>query len=186
MVKHGIWRYRRGRRGLLRQVLKTAAEGVDRVYSVYRFRPRLFAQLVTVVVKNHWHVRVVWRGQAKDLVQPPLPMGGFQQIGASHYVSMMGSRVVNGGCQLVSEQTIAPAHNEIRGCLVGRHWLKTEKAVFETRHLVHKYPDSQAVRRLSVGSSYSTVLTTFSQTGEISAGATALENPAIVLELFEC
>ena len=186
MVEHGVWRCRRGRWGRLRQVLKTAAEGVDRVDRVDRCRPRLFAELVTLVVKNHWHVRVVWRCQAQDLVQPSLPMGGFQQVGASHYVSMMGSRIVNGCCQLVSEQTVAPANNEIQGCLRGRNWLKTEKSVLETRHLVRKHPDSQTVRSRCIGSIGSTVLTALPQSTEICAGAEASEKPAVVFKLLQC
>lgn len=84
----------------------------------------------------------------------------FEEVGASHHVSVTGYGVVDSGRKLVGEKAIAPPDNEINRYFVFHNRLKTEKTILKTAHVVDFHADPEAVWCLSVYQDFLTILTT--------------------------
>ena len=84
----------------------------------------------------------------------------FEEVGASHHVSVTGYGIVDSGRKLVGEKAIAPPDNEINRYFVFHNRLKTEKTILKTAHVVDLHSDSEAVWCLSAYQGFLTILTT--------------------------
>ena len=73
----------------------------------------MLAELVSLLVHKHGDMSVGRRLQSEKLLQPALPMCGFQQIGTPDHMSELGFGVINGSGQLVGIEAVAALHNEI-------------------------------------------------------------------------
>ena len=73
----------------------------------------MFAELFTRWVQKHRDMSVSGLLQPEKLLEPALPMCGFQQIGAPDNMSEMGPRIINGRGQLIGIEAVPALHNEI-------------------------------------------------------------------------
>ena len=73
----------------------------------------MLAEFVSRLVNEHSHMSVGRRLQSEKLLQPALPMCGFQQIGTPDHMSELRFGVINGRGQLVGIEAVAALHNEI-------------------------------------------------------------------------
>jgi hypothetical protein len=97
----------------LRQVLQTLAKIFFGLAVVEGWRTSLLTELVSRLVQEHSDMSVGGRLQSEKLLQPALPMCGFQQIGTPDHMSELRFGVINGSGQLVGIEAVAALHNEI-------------------------------------------------------------------------
>ena len=97
----------------LRQVLQTLAKIFFWLAVVEGWRTGLLAELVSRLVREYRHMSVGRRFQSEKLLQPALPVCGFQQIGTPDHMSELRFGVINGRNQLVGIEPIAALYNEI-------------------------------------------------------------------------
>ena len=97
----------------LRQVLQALAKILLRLMLVKGRRTILFAELLTRWVQEHRDMSVSGLLQPQKLLEPALPMRGFQKIGAPDNMSEMGLRIINGRGQLIGIEAVPALHNEI-------------------------------------------------------------------------
>ena len=73
----------------------------------------MLTELVSRLVHEHSDMSVGGWLQSEKLLQPALPMCGFQQIGTPDHMSELRFGVINGSGQLVGIEAVAALHNEI-------------------------------------------------------------------------
>ena len=97
----------------LRQVLQTLAKVLLRLAVVEGWRTGLLAEFVPLLIHKHGDMSVGGRLQSEKLLQPALPVCGFQQVGTPDHMSELRFGVINGRGQLVGIEAVAALHNEI-------------------------------------------------------------------------
>ena len=113
MIEH-LWHTAcAARRRGLRQVLQALAKILLWLVVVKGRRTVLFAELFTRWVQEHRDMSVSGLLQPEKLLEPALPMRGFQQIGAPDNMSEMGLRIINSRGQLIGIEAVPALHNEI-------------------------------------------------------------------------
>ena len=113
MIEH-LWHTAcAARRRGLRQMVQALAKILLRLAVVKGRRTVLLAELLAGWVQKHCDMSVSGLFQPEKLLEPALPMRGFQQIGASDNMSEMGLRVINGRGQLVGIEAVPTLYNEI-------------------------------------------------------------------------
>ena len=113
MIKH-LWHTACAARWCgLRQVLQALAKILLRLLVVKGRRTVLFAELLTRWVQEHRDMSVSGLLQPQKLLEPALPMRGFEQIGTPDNMSEMGLRIINGRGQLIGIEAVPALHNEI-------------------------------------------------------------------------
>ena len=113
MIKH-LWHTACAARWRgLRQVLQALAKILLRLLVVKGRRTVLFAELLTRWVQEHRDMSVSGLLQPQKLLEPALPMRGFEQIGTPDNMSEMGLRIINGRGQLIGIEAVPALHNEI-------------------------------------------------------------------------
>ena len=94
-------------------------------------RAILLAQFVAVSAIQQGDMSVLGRAESKNGVQPALTMRRVEEILPAHDVSEVRLRIIDRGCQLVSEQAITALDNEILGKRFDGDGLRSHKAVIK-------------------------------------------------------
>ena len=93
----------------------------------------MLAELLTRWVQEHRDMSVSGLLQPEKLLEPALPMRGFQQIGAPDNMSEMGLRIINGRGQLVGIEAVPALHDKIFERSLGWRRLPPTKSVVKPR-----------------------------------------------------
>ena len=94
-------------------------------------RAILLAQFVAVSAMQQRDMSVLRRAEPENAVQPALTMSRVEEIFPAHDVSEVRLRIIDRGCQLVSEQAITALDDEILGECFDGDGLRSEEAVLE-------------------------------------------------------
>ena len=104
-------------------------EIVRRLAQIDLRRAILLAQFVAVSAMQQRDMSVLRRAEPQNGVQPALTMSRVEEVFPAHDVSEVRLRIIDRGCQLVSEQAITALDDKILGECFDGDGLWPEEAV---------------------------------------------------------